>query len=123
MALAAAFVLQRAAATVHDALHVEEERVIQPLRRNVLNRNRSIKTMPGPSKKMHLNGFGDIDRAVRHDDRFGLKGFDAQLAGGQSRSGGENKNKNQRDCEKRADGNATRVRHSKYGSCLMPSAR
>jgi hypothetical protein len=94
MTLAAGLVLESAAAPVHDAPHVEKQRVIQPLWRDVLNWNRSIKPVPGPADKMRLNGLGDFDRAVRHNDRFGLEVFDAQLAGAESRSCRENKSTN-----------------------------
>src|SRR6266404_6960296 len=94
MALAAGLVLESAAAHVDHALNIEKQRVIQPLRRNVFNRDRSIKPVPGPADKMRLNTLGDIDRAVRQDDRFGLEVFDAQLAGAESRSCRENKSTN-----------------------------
>src|SRR6266404_771295 len=98
MALAAAFVLKRAAAAVQDAFYVEKQRVIQPLRRNILDRNRSIKAVPRTSDKVRLNGFSDIDRTVRRDDDFSLKSFDEQFARAESRSGRKNKSKNERDC-------------------------
>ena len=79
MTYASAFELQAIAAGVGDGLDSQKERVIDPLRRDVLHGNGAVEAAPRAAAEMNPNVFRHFDGAVGRDDDFGSEALDAQL--------------------------------------------
>ncbi len=103
MADAAGFEFQAIAVGVRDGLDVEKQGVIQPLRRDVLDRNRTIEPMPRAADEMDLNILVDVDRAIGRNHDFGIELFDAQFFCGERGGDGRKKEKQEPGWDYRAE--------------------
>jgi len=115
----ASLVPQGSPAPIGNALHLQKQRVIQPLRRHVLHRNRPVKPVPRSAHKMHLNILSDVDCAVPHYEDFGLEILDAQLARAQRRSRRKQKERKKNRSTGQKEGCAS---HASHSVCITPWA-
>jgi hypothetical protein len=76
--LPGALVFQRIATLVRDSFHLEEERVVHALRRDILNRNFADETVPG-ADEIDPNTLGNVDDTIRCNDDVGVEAVDLHL--------------------------------------------
>src|SRR5262249_50691327 len=82
VALAGGFVLEFLTVGIGDAFDGEKQRIVEALRGDVLDGDGAVQAVPSDTVEMRMNGFGDFDRGIGHDDDFGVKVVDDQLLAG-----------------------------------------
>ncbi len=115
VALAARLVLQRVVVFVRDADDVEQQRIVEALRRLVLDRDGAIDAV-ARCRKARSDHFGNVESAVRQDRRFDVEAFDDRLRRGRNRRG--HKDRKQRRKPKHPSQSATQPHSSPHRAGL-----
>ena len=83
VAYAAGLEFEAVAVGVGDGFDVEKQRVIEPLRCDVFDRDAAVQAVPRPTDKMDLDIFGDVDRTARRDHNLRVEFLDPKLFAGE----------------------------------------